>query len=153
MEAQQRDFNFHAPSAGRSMWPMIRNGDVLVVKSLDPADLRLGDIVAFKRCGRLFAHRVVGVSQQGDGKVVLTRGDACGTPDLPLPQSAILGRVESIVRGKRVINLSARFHTVAAGIIARCSRKTQVAYYAVRVLARTLGPEKMRLQRVTRSPQ
>jgi signal peptidase len=62
-----------------SMEPAIETGDVIVTKSIAPADARVGDIVTFvdpDGSGSLITHRVRAISTQGDRTAVVTRGDA-----------------------------------------------------------------------------
>ena len=60
------------------------------------AAYRTGDVVLFSRKGRLFVHRVVEMS----GGAVVTRGDSMLDADPPVAVSDVLGRVESIERGR-----------------------------------------------------
>jgi phage repressor protein C with HTH and peptisase S24 domain len=80
---------------GFSMWPAVRPGDVIHVRSVDPSHLTRGDVVLFVRHGALFAHRLIGRT----GKALLTRGDAHWRADPPLRPSQVLGRVELVERG------------------------------------------------------
>src|SRR5208282_774814 len=52
---------------GASMLPAVWPGDLLSVRSDDAAEAHPGDIVVFKREGRLVTHRVVEVRRQGSG--------------------------------------------------------------------------------------
>lgn len=76
---------------GTSMLPAIWPGDVLEIVPVDPAALRVGDVVLFLREGRLFCHRVRALI--ADGEIWLrTRGDLVPGDDPPFPASAVLGR-------------------------------------------------------------
>ena len=84
---------------GWSMLPSIWPGDTLELESGNGSIVSEGDIVLFRRDRRLFAHRVMGTSENG----IVTRGDAMPYGDAPVTESEVLGRVVAIVRdGKRI---------------------------------------------------
>lgn len=83
---------------GGSMWPAIRDGDVLTLSPLGgAAPLRRGDVVALHCGGALVVHRVVRCEPGG----VVLRGDALPREDGAFAVSAVLGRVVSVQRGSR----------------------------------------------------
>lgn len=84
---------------GWSMLPTVWPGDTLLIERAEIHPVGKGDIVLFSREGRLFAHRVVGSSNQG----FLTRGDAMAAPDSVVDKAAVLGRVSHIIRDGRLI--------------------------------------------------
>jgi len=87
---------------GCSMFPAVRPGDVLVIHRTPVSAVAHGDIVLFARDRRLFAHRVV-ASHNPTGSWLLTQGDAMPSPDAPISEDEVLGRVASIVRGREYI--------------------------------------------------
>lgn len=94
---------------GDSMRPLIRReiDQVTIVPLKRP--LRRGDIVLFADVlGRYVVHRVWKIHQD----LVLTMGDHCVHPDLPMKKSQVWGLVVSVERNGRRIRLdcaSARF--------------------------------------------
>ena len=86
--------------AGASMQPLIRmNRDTVVIEPLD-GEVRIGDIVLFRRAdGAYVVHRVYKVS----GEMVVTLGDNCERPDAPIRKEQVLGRVTCIRRGDKNI--------------------------------------------------
>lgn len=125
---------------GQSMQPLIQRGDRLLV-ICDVAGIRLGSIVAFRRNGRLVAHRVIGININKTDKsvVFLTKGDNAHRFDLPVPKDEVLGYVLAIARGESVRSLqslSSRLTglwiartTLLGAALYRCARlvKTQLA--------------------------
>ena len=101
---------------GRSMLPLIRDGETLRVESVAAARLRVGDIVVAKTAHGLRAHRLIFADLARD--CFLTRGDAGQESDPPIRAEQILGRV---VFGSRA-HLRARVHFVAQGMIRRGAR-------------------------------
>jgi signal peptidase I len=84
---------------GGSMSPALRPGDVLAVHRVTADDLDRGDIVLFRRDGRLFAHRVIGSTQAG----TMTRGDAHRRDDPVVPPEDVLGVVRAVTRAGNVV--------------------------------------------------
>src|SRR3954464_11063404 len=64
--------SFRFQARGRSMLPVIEDGQVLHVKPAGQSRLRSGDIVLFQKDGEFKAHRIL----QKKGDRFVTRGDA-----------------------------------------------------------------------------
>ena len=57
------------PSFGMSMYPLIREGDVSRFESIQPEQLRVGDICLFVSVqGIMTGHRLVGLQGEGEGR-------------------------------------------------------------------------------------
>lgn len=82
------------PAAGDSMYPLIRDGDVLHVTPVDVASVRRGEVVLVTAPRGLTAHRVVRV----DGDTVHTRGDHAAGDDHPAGPANVVGRVAFVER-------------------------------------------------------
>lgn len=84
---------------GRSMSPMLRDGDVVEIRHVDPRRLRVGDLLLFKTAdGQLVLHRYLG-KQIHQGRIWLTtKGDATRQFDQPIAPDQVLGRVTQIHR-------------------------------------------------------
>lgn len=79
-----------------SMAPGMPAGSVAVVRPVDPASLRAGDVVTYEVAGggALITHRVVGTGLDAAGGLQLTtRGDANDDDDPPVPASAVRGQL------------------------------------------------------------
>jgi len=83
-------------AGGTSMFPFIRNGDVVTLSALRDKSPRVGDVVAFRVSGsdRLAFHRVAGKINDR----CLIRGDNCEEADGLASKSDILGRVCAVER-------------------------------------------------------
>jgi hypothetical protein len=79
---------------GHSMWPTIPSYSQLEVRPSEAADLRVGQIAAFERHGRVVVHRVRHI----DADTVELAGDALQRSDGPIPRAAILGRAHVLRR-------------------------------------------------------
>jgi len=87
---------------GSSMYPFIKDGDVITLSPLTLHPPRLGTVVAFvyPGSGKLAVHRVVG--KKGDSSLLIM-GDRCSEPDGAIPKINILGVVTRVERdGKRI---------------------------------------------------
>ncbi len=76
-----------------SMEPAIPVGSAVYVKPADPAQLAVGEVIAFQSGQSVITHRVV----QNDpaGGCILTQGDANSQPDMnPVRYREVIGRVE-----------------------------------------------------------
>ena len=89
---------------GGSMRPLIRvNRDRVMLVSVEPEEIRVGDIVLFPgrfKSANYCLHRVY----QLDRDRVQTFGDGLPKPDGWFPRERILGRVQLIQRGKQTID-------------------------------------------------
>lgn len=94
-------------ASGNSMYPMIREGDLLVIQPIKDAHVRLGEVILFKKSNvRLLAHRVIKKTNRGGSSCYFTQGDHTFVKDGCIPFADILGYVKSIERGGRKINSS-----------------------------------------------
>jgi signal peptidase I len=85
-------------ATGWSMLPAVWSGDTLLVERVMPRDFRVGDIALVGREGRICAHRVVSVPGDSRSPWWITQGDAISTPDRPVSENELLGRVTQLVR-------------------------------------------------------
>jgi len=82
---------------GASMLPSLWPGDDVTIERADPAEVRIGEVVAYLRGDRLFVHRVAGHV----AGYVVTRGDALRSADPPVACGDVIGRVVLVERGGR----------------------------------------------------
>jgi len=100
-------------AGGRSMFPTIRDGEMITVAPVTSADVKLNDIVLYHfqthvRQG-VMAHRVVRIERTACGALqFILRGDAMAQCDAPVAATDILGRVIAVERDGRLIPLSTR---------------------------------------------
>ncbi len=97
---------------GTSMVPSILPGDLVFIHRASLSDISPGEIVLFQQMGRFFVHRVVDRKVIGDSSGpqesrLITRGDRLRDNDHPVSSSELLGRVVSIERDNRKIELPA----------------------------------------------
>ncbi|MCK4648717.1 signal peptidase I [bacterium] len=89
---------------GGSMYPAIRDGDILNVEPVKVKDIRLGDVIFYRTAGeRMVAHRVIKKLSQNDRLILVTKGDSNTGKEEEVILEEILGRVKAIERyGRRI---------------------------------------------------
>ena len=88
--------------AGGSMVPAIGLGSAVVVEPVDPAFIRVGDVVSLRSGpeGAIFTHRVTRVVDRDGAIWVETKGDANAGPDPSITAATqVIGRVALTVPG------------------------------------------------------
>jgi signal peptidase I len=89
----QRGARIRLEVRGRSMRPLLRDGDCVTVAGAEAGSLRRGDLILFRTdTGQLLLHRIRTVAR-GARPRFYTRGDSSETPDRPIGASNIVGRV------------------------------------------------------------
>ena len=91
-----------------SMHPLINIGDQVLVEKTAINDIRLADIIVFKRNGKFTIHRVLGKHDFGEERYFLEKGDATHLASL-IPEKSVIGRVSVIKKTQRTI------HTISGG--------------------------------------
>ncbi len=92
---------------GRSMYPSIREGELITVEPVQASDVKIADIVLYRSERGLIAHRVVEIASR-DSQVFRVRGDASLSCDQPVEAEQILGRVVGVQRNGRSVALASR---------------------------------------------
>jgi phage repressor protein C with HTH and peptisase S24 domain len=111
-----RVFRFRA--AGSSMYPCIKNGDVIVVAPFPSGALpRLGQIVAFVQPGtrNLVVHRVVAKR----GRSFLLKGDNMSLADGLIPAANVLGYVARVERDGQGTRIGLGFERLLIAFLSR----------------------------------
>ena len=95
--------------SGRSMHPLIRQGDSIRLEKCTAGALAIGDIITFKKDGNYFTHRLVWTTKRSNGIRLITKGDNEINTDPPVSPVSVLGKVASIQRGDRTLRLNTPF--------------------------------------------
>jgi len=115
-------------ATGSSMYPTIRDKDVITVAAADAAGIKKGDIVLYRLGQGVIAHRVVGIEQTDEGvaRRVTFRGDSADLADAPVVPDQILGRVLAVDRAGRHINLVGQWAGLRQRVRASASKVKRV---------------------------
>ena len=120
---------------GASMFPTIKDGEIVTVEPIEPRHVKRGDIILYKtrKLGSpLIAHRVVSVRRdKRNVTAFILRGDASQSDDAPIEPGQVLGRVISVEREGRNINLTSRRAWLTLTVRRRLSEIKARAYYAL----------------------
>jgi len=95
-------------TTGYSMVPTINHGDEIVLKHIEPSQIRRGDLVVFRVGGAIVTHRVIKRTLREGELFFVQKGDN-GARAFPLPAKTVVGRVVEIRSGKARISLRNRF--------------------------------------------
>jgi len=126
-------------AGGRSMHPLIKDGDTLTIEPVDPQRLRVGDVAFYRPSdSRVVVHRVVGKLFQNGRLVFLIRGDASDGPCEVVPAERILGRAVLLERNGRAVRLDRGPARLAGILWVKLSPWSRRAYLAVRRTLRFL---------------
>jgi signal peptidase len=126
---------------GWSMLPAIFPGDTLVIEPARSEGVTKGDIVLFRRDGRLFAHRVSGKSGSASDFQIVTQGDGMANPDPPVSSSQLLGKVSFVVRDGRCLELAQTQRLSMRAVAALVRRSSWAARVVVGVHKMGQGPQ------------
>jgi signal peptidase I len=95
---------------GASMSPLVRDGDVLLVRPVEPSSVQIGDLVLCTlgsgEPGRVVVHRVVRRQAGPDGLRFTVQGDQVSRPDGVIPAAQVYGRVTAIERAGLQIDVN-----------------------------------------------
>ncbi|MDA2939277.1 hypothetical protein MYX75_13575 [Acidobacteria bacterium AH-259-A15] len=120
--------------SGRSMYPSIREGELITVEPVGPSDIKRGDIILYRvdrgrptqssvlspqSSSGVIAHRVVGIKRTKGAAMTqssvpsphhlfLLQGDASSCCDEPVAARQILGRVIRVERDGHSVALASR---------------------------------------------
>ena len=127
---------------GSSMAPALLPGDLVSVQRATLEEISMGEIVLFQRDNRLFVHRVVGthgncVANGTNESYLTTRGDRLLQDDPRVSSQELLGRVVSVERDNRCVEIATQR---SSGWIARLLRASdRFTYLYLRVCAGRQG--------------
>ena len=98
---------------GSSMYPSVRNGATIIVRSVEPTDVRIGDIV-FAYCnGRVLVHRMVDRFTRDGVPMFILRGDCSIASINMVPQQNVLGHVVNVAQKGSQIRPNQGLHRIA----------------------------------------
>lgn len=102
LEVLEKGFPLKIRLFGSSMYPFLKEGEVVIVQRRPWTDLRRGDILLYHRDRRFIAHRVLKPPKSLEDSC-LCKGDTLKGVDPPVNLHQYLGRVEGVERGKKVV--------------------------------------------------
>lgn len=91
---------------GISMYPLLRQGDIGIVRSIPPYRIKRGELIVYKRDGRIICHRVIKKEIKADQLYFLTKADFSLYPDEPVSEKEVIGRLEALHRDDSLVDLN-----------------------------------------------
>lgn len=83
---------------GFSMWPFLEPSRRIVVRRVDPRELRLGDLVLYRSAGRLICHRFLRRVERSDGNIIYTQADAASlVKPAAISEDDLRGKVTAVI--------------------------------------------------------
>ncbi len=96
--------------SGKSMFPWIREEDIVFLRRAKIKDIARGDVIVFEKSGTLCVHRVLSVdgnaAEGGTDVALITKGDATADSDEPVAADEFRGKVEFVYRRNREIKIA-----------------------------------------------
>lgn len=91
---------------GRSMSPILREGNQILVKTTLPQDLHFGDIIVYKSKDLLIAHRFLYRKfRRNNIMEIVAKADNSSERDSPFSSDCLLGKVVEIIKKGKTLNL------------------------------------------------
>ena len=72
-----------------SMWPALKEGDLVLIKGIDKEELTIGDVIVYSNERGFTIHRIVKLNENS----LITKGDANNVNDNPVEYDQVIGRV------------------------------------------------------------
>ncbi len=121
-----------------SMLPVIKPKDEISVKKISIDSLRCGDIIVFERDREFHAHRFLGKKKYGAQIKLITKGDNSFVIDTPVSEDEFLGRVVSVRKNNKNVNLENKIWKIINVLIGTFSYLEWMVYNALRKFKRSL---------------
>jgi signal peptidase len=83
--------------SGGSMSPALNPGDIVILRPVEPENIRVGDIIRVVQAGTPILHRVIEIRDGEGGRRFVTQGDANNVADEPVGEDQIDGRVVLVI--------------------------------------------------------
>lgn len=97
---------------GTSMWPLLKEGDMVIYKKVTVDQLNTGDLIAFESNKMKICHRLVEKRNRKGKIIVVERGDNQSGFSKILESDQICGRVVEVFRGRKQIAFNKRSMTL-----------------------------------------
>lgn len=91
-------------TSGRSMAPLIRDHSIISLLRASPDAVVPGEIIVFRRDGKLFAHRLIAGRGHGDSAELREKGDNCLRATW-IPGASLLGKAIELRQGQSARSL------------------------------------------------
>lgn len=80
-----------------SMYPLFKEGDLVIVKKCNSDELSVGDVMEYKKENYSVIHRIISISIKNGKKIIITKGDNNKDIDNPVYEEQVVGKMEFII--------------------------------------------------------
>lgn len=101
--------------SGGSMEPILKAGDVVIVRHGQVEDIQIGDVILFNDGSRAVLHRVMEIKPANDGVEFITQGDANNIADAPVRMDQVEGK--AVIKVPKIGWLSLQLKRLLAWLI------------------------------------
>jgi len=115
---------------GNSMWPFLRNGDIVIVRNVDFEKVSVGDIVLTDIGNNMLCHRVF--SKRGN--FIVTKADTFIGFDPMISKEGLIGKVIAKEKSGKIYNLDELLSYRIRFFIPRISIISSFCCYILRVI-------------------
>lgn len=114
---RDREVTLKVYARGDSMGPIIKEGNILIIKPTTSKKVRIGDIVVFDTSEKLCAHRLIRKYFRQDSLILLTKSDKSLVADIPFGDKKLIGKVSHIEKEAVILNLESILWTIINRIL------------------------------------
>ncbi|GEM_PF-1251380 len=127
-------------ATGASMYPFIRDGDIVCAEPIELRNIEYADIVLFRTpAGKMVIHRVIKLKKVNKAIIsIVTKGDSSLAPDGEVYPEAILGRVVSVENRTGVLRLDKKIPRFANLLYASLLPLSKWPYLLISVILRRI---------------
>lgn len=96
MKVVEHNKSFRMMVKGDSMRPTIMENSYVTIEDVHPDHIKIGDVVVFKICNKIFIHRIIGIHKIKKDLFFVEKGDNLLVPTSIFPGENLLGKVSNI---------------------------------------------------------
>src|SRR3989344_5401953 len=98
--------NLTIKTFGNSMLPFLADGDILNIKKITFQKIQINNLITFKYKSKFITHRIIYKNVNNKNAFFITKGDNNPIADYKIYPKQIIGKVESIKRNNRTLNIT-----------------------------------------------
>lgn len=126
---------------GFSMFPFIKFGDLITIRTLKDTQPQIGDLIIFIINDKFVLHRLTKKKYSGE-YIFQTKGDCAFYFDEPINESQIIGKAVKIKRNEKIINLESKKYKILNYFLSKISFIRIFALYWILLSCIGKNPER-----------
>ena len=126
-------------ASGYSMFPFMRNGDLLTISPVPIEEIQIGDVAVFESNNDWISHRVIDIRKTNNEITLILRGDTCIQLDPLVTKANYIGKTVAFERGGKVYEVGSKKNKRIARVILSLGLVyNSTFYYCGRMLSLSL---------------